>query len=132
MVIPMTKKLEQMLETVRTTKETYLGYITSDDGKYLHLTQAAIIPDNLYSQTEIAFHYFCEKARRNTKPYDIPLTAIESRTADDQITMMFNSYEELSKVANRQTSGKIKISRLKKLLGSQVEKKVKEKKIISK
>lgn len=114
----MAKKLDQLLETVRTTRETYLGYIVEDDGKYIHLKQAAIVPEGLYSQTEIAFHYFCEKARRNLKPYDIPITALESRTVDEQITMMFNSYEELSRVANRQTSGKFKISRLKKMLGT--------------
>lgn len=109
------KKLEERLEIVQTKSVTYLGYLQESE-KYMHLSHAVVIPNHLDSPTAIAFAYFCEKARKRLKSYDIPLTAIEMKLYDTQVETMVAAYLEMSKIANKGALGKYTISRLQKML----------------
>lgn len=101
---------------VRTVKSAYLGYVKEDDRR-LYLERAAEIPEGMTEVRDLALEYFSEKARRRLGSYEIPLSAVVEKRIDDEVERMVAVYAELSRAANKQVAGRIKIARLKKFLG---------------
>ena len=107
------------LVKVTTPKGTYLGY-AEEQASRITLTKAAILPDDIKRPDEVALYYYSEQCRRNLARYEIPLTAILEQMSDPLIDQLLMAYASLSKVANKGIGGRIKIARLKKMLGGRL------------
>lgn len=108
--------IDDCFTLVHTNRHTYLGYMVEQEGQVV-LHQAATIDSAETDPRALAYHYFVQKAKRKIQEQTIPEKAIESMSPQKHATMLYHSYEELSKVSGKGQFGKIKIRRLENLLG---------------
>jgi len=104
---------------VSTIKASYAGYRsdTADDGRCLVLERAAEIPASRMAPSEIALHYFGERAGRRLGRYELPYAAILEMREEPLVDTMLGAYTALSRVANKGVAGRITTARLKKMIG---------------